>query len=63
MVNYFPSFAAVKRVLSILYKDINVKSWFKNFKALEVFCVDRVVSVIWVMLSTFHISVLEWWFH
>ena len=28
VVNYFPSFAAVKRVLSILYKDINVESQF-----------------------------------
>ena len=60
MVNYFPSFAAVKRV-SI--KDINVKSQFKSCKASEVLWVDRVMSLIWVILSTFHNSALELCFH
>ena len=59
--NYIICFC--KRVLRFLYKNRNMKRYFKSCKASDVFWVDRVVSVIWVMLSTFHISVLEWWFH
>ena len=58
VVKQFPSFATVKGVICILCKDGNVMTQFKSSKASEIFGVDRVVSVIWVILSTFHISVL-----
>ena len=57
VVNKSPLFASVKRVLSILYKDRNVKSQFKSCKTSEVFWVDRVVTIFWVMLYIFNISV------
>ena len=40
-----------------------MKSQFKSCKASEVLWVDRVMSLIWVILSTFHNSALELCFH
>ena len=45
VVNSIPSFAAVKRDLSILYKDRHVNNQLKSCNASEVFWVDRVVSI------------------
>ena len=41
-----------------LIKDRNVERQFKSLKTSEVFGVDRVVTIIWVMLSIFNISIL-----